>query len=77
MFTGCPCDLTSTMVLRGGTEQFILESERSVHDSLMQGEEPELEVTNWYVEYMSKLHRIILPVIIKIPVWLKIPVRLH
>ena len=35
VFTGCPCSLTSTMVLRGGTEQFIAESERSVHDSLM------------------------------------------
>ena len=57
VFTGCPCDLTSTMVLRGGTtEQFIDESERSVHDSLMfakrllklqsviAGGRPELEV---------------------------------
>jgi T-complex protein 1 subunit eta len=35
VFTGCPCSLTSTMVLRGGTEQFIAESERSVHDALM------------------------------------------
>lgn len=35
VFTGCPCSQTSTMVLRGGTEQFIAESERSVHDSLM------------------------------------------
>jgi T-complex protein 1 subunit eta len=35
VFTECPVSLTSTLVLRGGTEQFIAESERSVHDSLM------------------------------------------
>mmetsp|Transcript_21321 Transcript_21321/g.51544 ORF Transcript_21321/g.51544 Transcript_21321/m.51544 type:complete len:596 (+) Transcript_21321:112-1899(+) len=35
IFTGCPNALTSTMVLRGGTEQFIAESERSIHDALM------------------------------------------
>mmetsp|Transcript_14267 Transcript_14267/g.25450 ORF Transcript_14267/g.25450 Transcript_14267/m.25450 type:complete len:590 (+) Transcript_14267:99-1868(+) len=35
LFTGCPNDLTSTMVLRGGSEQFIAESERSIHDALM------------------------------------------
>ncbi|CAB9514019.1 Thermosome subunit beta (Fragment) [Seminavis robusta] len=35
VFTGCPSSLTSTIVLRGGTEQFIAESERSVHDALM------------------------------------------
>jgi T-complex protein 1 subunit eta len=34
MFTECPAKLTSTIVLRGGTEQFIAESERSVHDAL-------------------------------------------
>jgi T-complex protein 1 subunit eta len=35
VFTDCPAKLTSTIVLRGGTEQFIAESERSVHDALM------------------------------------------
>lgn len=35
IFTGCPCSLTSTMILRGGSEQFIAESERSIHDALM------------------------------------------
>jgi len=35
LFTGCPNSLTTTMILRGGSEQFIAESERSVHDSLM------------------------------------------
>ena len=30
-----PPQLTSTLLLRGGTEQFIAESERSVHDALM------------------------------------------
>jgi len=34
VFTACPAQLTSTIVLRGGTEQFIAESERSVHDAL-------------------------------------------
>jgi T-complex protein 1 subunit eta len=33
-FTDCPQKLTSTIVLRGGTEQFIAESERSIHDAL-------------------------------------------
>eukprot|EP00529_Nitzschia_sp_RCC80_P013022 CAMPEP_0113519490 /NCGR_PEP_ID=MMETSP0014_2-20120614/43548_1 /TAXON_ID=2857 /ORGANISM="Nitzschia sp." /LENGTH=594 /DNA_ID=CAMNT_0000417213 /DNA_START=94 /DNA_END=1878 /DNA_ORIENTATION=- /assembly_acc=CAM_ASM_000159 len=35
LFTECPNTLTCTIVLRGGTEQFIAESERSVHDALM------------------------------------------
>jgi len=35
LFEGCPNSLTSTMVLRGGSEQFIAESERSIHDALM------------------------------------------
>jgi T-complex protein 1 subunit eta len=34
VLTECPVQLTSTLVLRGGTEQFIAESERSVHDAL-------------------------------------------
>lgn len=35
VFSECPVHLTSTIILRGGTEQFIAESERSVHDALM------------------------------------------
>jgi T-complex protein 1 subunit eta len=35
IFTDCPERFISTIVLRGGTEQFIAESERSVHDALM------------------------------------------
>lgn len=35
VFTECPMALTSTLVLRGGSEQFIAESERSIHDALM------------------------------------------
>lgn len=35
VFTDCPTALTATIVLRGGSEQFIAESERSVHDALM------------------------------------------
>ena len=34
VFLDCPAALTSTLILRGGTEQFIAESERSVHDAL-------------------------------------------
>lgn len=35
LFTGCTQAKTATMVLRGGGEQFIAESERSIHDSIM------------------------------------------
>ncbi len=35
LFTGCPGGTTATFVLRGGAEQFIDESERSIHDSIM------------------------------------------
>lgn len=34
VFTDCPVKLTTTLVLRGGTEQFIAESERSLNDAL-------------------------------------------
>ena len=34
LFTECPATKTCTILLRGGTEQFIAESERSVHDAL-------------------------------------------
>ncbi|CAB1105560.1 unnamed protein product [Ectocarpus sp. CCAP 1310/34] len=35
LFTGCPEARTATIVLRGGSEQFMEESHRSIHDSLM------------------------------------------
>ena len=35
VFEECPTAQTATIVLRGGTEQFIAESERSIHDALM------------------------------------------
>ena len=35
IFSGCPEAKTTTIVLRGGAEQFIAETERSIHDSVM------------------------------------------
>jgi len=35
VFEECPSIMTNTIVLRGGSEQFIAESERSIHDALM------------------------------------------
>lgn len=35
MFTGCPNSKTVTIILRGGAEQFIEETERSLHDAIM------------------------------------------
>jgi len=35
IFEGCPAAKTVTIVLRGGADQFIAESERSLHDALM------------------------------------------
>lgn len=35
MFTGCPKAKTATIVIRGGSEQFMAETERSLHDSIM------------------------------------------
>jgi len=34
-FSGCPKAKTSTIILRGGAEQFIAEAERSMHDAIM------------------------------------------
>jgi len=34
LFTGCPGARTATLVLRGGSEQFIDEAERSLHDAI-------------------------------------------
>lgn len=35
IFTGCPQAKTATFILRGGSEQFIAETERSIHDAIM------------------------------------------
>jgi T-complex protein 1 subunit eta len=35
LFTGCHAAKTSTIILRGGAEQFIDEAERSLHDAIM------------------------------------------
>lgn len=35
IFSGCPESKTTTIVLRGGAEQFIAETERSIHDAVM------------------------------------------
>lgn len=35
LFMGCPQAKTATLVLRGGSEQFIEEAERSLHDAIM------------------------------------------
>lgn len=35
LFTGCPQAHTATMVLRGGSEQFLDEADRSLHDAVM------------------------------------------
>ena len=35
LFTGCPKGKTATIVLRGGSEQFIDEAMRSLHDAIM------------------------------------------
>ena len=34
-FRGCPKAKTCTIILRGGAEQFIEETERSLHDAIM------------------------------------------
>lgn len=35
LFTGCPQAKTATVVLRGGSQQFMDETERSLHDAIM------------------------------------------
>ncbi|CAG9860227.1 unnamed protein product [Phyllotreta striolata] len=35
LFRGCPNSKTCTIILRGGTEQFLEETERSLHDAIM------------------------------------------
>lgn len=34
-FKGCPKAKTCTIILRGGAEQFMEETERSLHDAIM------------------------------------------
>lgn len=34
-FLGCPNATTCTLILRGGSEQFLEETERSLHDAIM------------------------------------------
>ena len=34
-FSGCPKARTCTIIMRGGAEQFIEETERSLHDAIM------------------------------------------
>jgi T-complex protein 1 subunit eta len=35
LFKGCPQAKTCTIILRGGTQQFMDETERSLHDAIM------------------------------------------
>lgn len=35
VFKGCPNAKTCTIILRGGAEQFLEETERSLHDAIM------------------------------------------
>ena len=35
LFTGCPQAKTCTIIIRGGAEQFMEETERSLHDAIM------------------------------------------
>lgn len=35
LLTGCPKAKTCTLILRGGADQFIEETERSLHDAIM------------------------------------------
>ena len=35
IFTGCPQAKTCTIIIRGGAEQFMEETERSLHDAIM------------------------------------------
>lgn len=35
LFKGCPRAKTATFVLRGGSEQFLDEADRSLHDAIM------------------------------------------
>lgn len=69
MFTGCPKAKTATIVVRGGSEQFMAETERSLHDSIMiarrtikhatavaGGGAIEMELSRYLRDYSLKVH---------------------
>lgn len=69
MFTGCPKAKTATIIVRGGSEQFMAETERSLHDSIMiarrtikhstavaGGGAAEMELSRFLREYSLKVH---------------------
>lgn len=69
MFTGCPKARTATIIVRGGSEQFMAETERSLHDSIMiarrtikhstavaGGGAVEMELSRHLREYSMKVH---------------------
>ena len=68
-FTGCPHARSATVVLRGGSEQFLEEAERSLHDALMivrrtikfpalvaGGGAIEMELSRYLREHSRRLH---------------------
>ncbi|CAN8076175.1 unnamed protein product [Agarophyton chilense] len=69
MFTGCPKRKTATIIVRGGSEQFMAETERSLHDSIMiarrtikhstavaGGGAIEMELSRYLRDYSLKVH---------------------
>lgn len=69
MFTGCPKAKTATIIIRGGSEQFMAETERSLHDSIMiarrtikhstavaGGGAVEMELSRYLRDYSLKVH---------------------
>lgn len=69
MFTGCPQAKTATIIIRGGSEQFMAETERSLHDSIMivrraikhpsvvsGGGAIEMEVSRYLRQYSRTVH---------------------
>lgn len=69
MFTGCPRARTATIIVRGGSEQFMAETERSLHDSIMiarrtikhstavaGGGAIEMEISRYLREYSLSIH---------------------
>lgn len=69
MFTGCPKAKTATIIVRGGSEQFMAETERSLHDSIMiarrtikhstavaGGGAVEMELSRYLRDYSLKVH---------------------
>lgn len=69
LFTGCPQAKTATIIVRGGSEQFMAETERSLHDSIMivrraikhpsvvaGGGAVEMEVSRYLRQYSQTVH---------------------